>query len=115
MLHSLSDLRIIKTSINEIIRGIGVSNLKIRLGQDKDQILVFEAKLKDFSDELTSHDSLEIAWSCEEFQLIKFLLCVLLQELDHFEFHTRTGFTENEVFVLLGRIRENSDVVCYRS
>lgn len=50
---------------------------------------------------------------CPELKTLRNLLCDLLRELDTFEFSTRLGFSEDEVFEVLKTVKKTVDQVCY--
>ncbi|MCC7500728.1 hypothetical protein IT396_02900, partial [Candidatus Nomurabacteria bacterium] len=108
------DLEVIHQSINELINGIGISDVKIRLGASAEEVENFEQKIKGVLDTADfSKGEVNIEWSCIEMQLSKSLLCELLKGLDHFEFETRLGFNEESVWAVLKTVREHLDVICY--
>lgn len=110
----MQDLKVVRQTINELVNGIGISDIKIKTGSSAEEVKEFGLKVQQIIDAGgTSNEKIKVEWDCDEMQLTKSLLCELFKELDHFEFQTRLGFSEDEVWGVLKTVRENLDAVCY--
>ncbi|CCQ90393.1 hypothetical protein NITGR_280109 [Nitrospina gracilis 3/211] len=98
--------KMILSAINELVRGIGLGAIPNGTEFSEEEMLIFEKKIE-------RHDGGTLELACKEYILLRALICTLLKELDHFEFDTRTGFTEEDYYSLLTKVRINLDDVCY--
>lgn len=103
MINKQNENKVLSLAINEVVSGIHIENLEKKVGLEKD--LEILAKKVDGDQE---HE-----WTCEELKLQRNVLCELLKELDSFEFSTRLGYSEDEVWELLKNIKSNIDISCY--
>ncbi|MBP6860080.1 MAG: hypothetical protein KBC38_00755 [Candidatus Pacebacteria bacterium] len=101
-------LRIVDSAFNEVVNGIDIPKLFDRLNSSQIKLATLGERLDTLLDNKESHFE-EPSWSNEELSLIKAILCELLKELDSFEFSTRMGVSEDEVFAVLKSVKLKID------
>ncbi len=109
------DIELVRIAINEVIRGIGVELLDIKVGHSTDEILAFDQRLQKSIENQSAKMSSPVIFGCQELQLCKSLISELLKELDHFEFKTRTGYSEDDFFAVLKKVKVLIDNICYHT
>ena len=97
------ETRILSLAINELTSSLDIRDLEIKTGRTID-VQILKRKL-----DTNRQDH----WSCDELKLQRNILAELLKELDSFEFSTRLGYSEDEVWTLLKKIKILVDDVCY--
>ncbi len=95
---------IIKQARKELVYGIGLDNMEIKPNYT-------EGVLDDLLIKINTDD--ELILNCDEIKIARNLITDLLRELDTFEFFTRTGYSLDEVFSVLKKLKNTVDAICY--
>lgn len=96
---------ILLAALNELVNGIGVKDLYLKLETE-------EAALNSLWEKIRVDGSNEVNWSCEELKSQRNVLCEVLKQLDSSEFETRMGFTQEDTFSALIEIKDRIDSTC---